>query len=125
MSIQNSRLGYHAVHQLSGTKNVLHFMDSRELLAPEEARAKFGVGGYASKGWEEWDVLQQGRRAPAVNILLNYKILDFTAILTQGKHGFRIFSPSQSCRNDAASRLPRSPAFINQRHQRLIRRITY
>ncbi|KAF8139195.1 hypothetical protein K438DRAFT_1880426 [Mycena galopus ATCC 62051] len=37
----NQGLGYHAVHQLGATKDVLVFMGSRKLAAAEEARAKF------------------------------------------------------------------------------------
>ncbi|KAJ6508415.1 hypothetical protein C8R45DRAFT_1208096 [Mycena sanguinolenta] len=37
----NQGLGYHAVHQLGATENVLVFMGSRNLAAAEEARAKF------------------------------------------------------------------------------------
>ncbi|KAF7348340.1 Short-chain dehydrogenase/reductase family protein [Mycena sanguinolenta] len=37
----NQGLGYHAVHQLGATENVLVFMGSRKLAAAEEARAKF------------------------------------------------------------------------------------
>ncbi|KAF8139198.1 hypothetical protein K438DRAFT_1785914 [Mycena galopus ATCC 62051] len=37
----NQGLGYHTVHQLGATKDVLVFMGSRKLAAAEEARAKF------------------------------------------------------------------------------------
>ncbi|KAF8139194.1 hypothetical protein K438DRAFT_1880422 [Mycena galopus ATCC 62051] len=37
----NQGLGYHGVHQLGATKDVLVFMGSRKLAAAEEARAKF------------------------------------------------------------------------------------
>ncbi|KAJ6458165.1 hypothetical protein C8R45DRAFT_559268 [Mycena sanguinolenta] len=37
----NQGLGYHTVHQLGATENVIVFMGSRNLAAAEEARAKF------------------------------------------------------------------------------------